>query len=111
MSRENKRNFDKAAAQWDANPGQVKLANKIADAIIREGSLEPTMNALDFGCGTGLVTLRLQPLLKSILGVDSSQGMLGALQRKINASGVANVWTRMVDFEKGDPWQALLISS
>ncbi len=36
MSIENKKDFDKEAAQWDANPGRVKLANQIADAIIRE---------------------------------------------------------------------------
>src|SRR5512135_1241451 len=101
MSEENKRDFNKEAEQWDANPGRVKLANEIADAVIREGSLERTMNVLDFGCGTGLVTLRLQPLVKSILGADSSQGMLGVLQGKIDALGVTNVRTRLVDFEKG----------
>ncbi len=101
MSKENKKDFNKEAEQWDANPGRVKLANEIADAIIREGSLERTMNVLDFGCGTGLVTLRLQPLVKSILGADSSQGMLGVLQGKIDALDLKNVRTRLVDFERG----------
>jgi tRNA (cmo5U34)-methyltransferase len=101
MCNENKKDFDKEAAQWDANPGRVKLANQIADAIIREGSLDRSMNALDFGCGTGLVTLRIQPLVKSILGVDSSQGMLNILQEKIGALGMKNVRTQLVDFEKG----------
>ncbi len=102
MSIENKKDFDKEAAQWDANPGRVKLANQIADAIIREGSLERSMNALDFGCGTGLVTLRIQPLVKSILGVDNSQGMLKTLQEKIRTLGVTNVRMQLIDFEKGD---------
>jgi tRNA (cmo5U34)-methyltransferase len=101
MCNENKKDFDKEAAQWDANPGRVKLANQIADAIIREGLLDRSMNALDFGCGTGLVTLRIQPLVKSILGVDSSQGMLNILQEKIGALGMKNVRTQLVDFEKG----------
>ena len=34
------------------------------------------MDALDFGCGTGLVTLKLQPFIHSITGVDGSQGMI-----------------------------------
>ncbi len=114
MGNEDKKDFDKEAAQWDANPGRVKLANQIADAIIREGSLERSMNALDFGCGTGLVTLRIQHLVKSILGVDSSQGMLNTLQEKISTLGVKNVRTQLVDFEKGVLVQGLfdfLVSS
>ena len=62
----------------------------------------PTMNGLDFGCGTGLVTLRLQPLVKNMVGVDSSREMLSALEGKIRSLGVTNVRTLLVDFEKGD---------
>jgi ubiquinone/menaquinone biosynthesis C-methylase UbiE len=102
MKPEEKKDFDKEAAQWDANPGRVKLANDIADAIIREAGPTSDMDALDFGCGTGLVTLRLQPLVRTILGVDSSKGMLGVLEEKIRAKGILNVRTRVVDFEKGD---------
>src|SRR6185369_2926675 len=76
--------------------------NDVADAIIREAGPAPGMDALDFGCGTGLVTLRLQPLVGSITGADSSPGMLGVLQEKIKARGLANVRTRLVDFESGE---------
>jgi ubiquinone/menaquinone biosynthesis C-methylase UbiE len=101
MKQEEKRDFDKEAAQWDANPGRVKLANEVADAIIRESAPSRDMDVLDFGCGTGLVTLRLQPLVRTILGVDSSQGMLGVLEGKIRAQKIANAQTRFIDFEKG----------
>ncbi len=74
MQPEEKKDFNKEAAQWDANPGRVKLANEVADAIIREAAPASNMDALDFGCGTGLVTLRLQPLVRTIIGVDSSAG-------------------------------------
>jgi ubiquinone/menaquinone biosynthesis C-methylase UbiE len=94
--------FDKEAAVWDANPGRVKLAHEVADAIIRE--LKPTqdLDVLDFGCGTGLVTLRLQPLVRSITGVDSSQGMLAVLQDKVKKQGLQNVHPHFVDFGSGD---------
>ncbi|MHB9074997.1 MAG: class I SAM-dependent DNA methyltransferase [Desulfobaccales bacterium] len=94
--------FDKEAAVWDANPGRVKLAHDVADAIIRE--LKPTqdLDVLDFGCGTGLVTLRLQPLVRSITGVDSSQGMLAVLQDKVKKQGLPNVHPRFDDFQSGD---------
>jgi 2-polyprenyl-3-methyl-5-hydroxy-6-metoxy-1,4-benzoquinol methylase len=101
MQPKEKKDFDKEASQWDANPGRVKLANDVADAIIRETAPSRDMDVLDFGCGTGLVTLRLQPLVKTILGVDSSAGMLGVLEEKIRTQGIKNARTRFVDFEKG----------
>lgn len=102
MKPEERKDFDKEAAQWDANPGRVKLANEVADAIIREAVPAHGMDALDFGCGTGLVTLRLQPFVRSITGADSSPGMLAVLESKVKSQGLANVRTRLVDFEKGE---------
>src|SRR5512142_877659 len=89
------------AKQWAAKPGLVKRAGEVADAIIREAAPAAGMDALDFGCGTGLVTLRLQPLVRSITGADSSKGMLAVLEDKTKSQGLANVRTRLVDFEKG----------
>jgi len=100
--KDEKRDFNKEAGKWDENPGRVKLANEVADSMIREASPKRDMDVLDFGCGTGLVTLRLQPLVRTILGADSSEGMLAVLQGKIKENGVTNVQTRLVDFEKGD---------
>jgi len=96
-----KRDFDKEAAAWDENPGRVKLANDVADAIIREVQPTSVMDALDYGCGTGLVTLRLQPLVRTIVGADSSSGMLGMLTSKTAKQHLTNVQTRLVDFEHG----------
>jgi 2-polyprenyl-3-methyl-5-hydroxy-6-metoxy-1,4-benzoquinol methylase len=99
---EERKDFDKEAAAWDADPGRVKLANDVADAIIRESGPNGTMDVLDFGCGTGLVTLRLQPFVKSITGADSSKGMLGVLESKVRSQGISNVRTQFVDFEQGE---------
>jgi ubiquinone/menaquinone biosynthesis C-methylase UbiE len=96
------RDFNKDAAQWDADPGRVKLAHEVADAIIREAKPSRNMDALDFGCGTGLVTLKLQPLVRTILGADSSQGMLDILEEKIRTRGIANARTCLVDYENRD---------
>ncbi len=98
---EQRKDFDIEAAQWDANPGRVKLADDVADAIVREAAPSRDMDVLDYGCGTGLVTLRLQPKVRTITGADSSQGMLGVLQGKVRSRGLTNVQTRLVDFEKG----------
>ena len=93
--------FEKEAAVWDEEPRRVKLANDVAAAIIRE--IKPTrdLDALDFGCGTGLVTLRLQPLVRSITGVDSSPGMLAVFRDKVQKQGLTNVHPQLVDLEQG----------
>ena len=58
--------------------------------------------AVDFGCGTGLVTLQLAPFLRSMTGVDSSPGMLDRLNRKIIHAGFSNVRTELCDVTSGD---------
>jgi len=97
-----KRDFNKVAATWDENPGRLKLANDVADAIIAGIPLTREMDVLDFGCGTGLLTLRLQPLVRSVTGVDSSRGMLDMLDAKVRTLGVANVSTKLRDLDQGD---------
>ena len=85
------RNFDQAAASWDEKPERVQLAREIGETILREVPITAAMNALDFGCGTGLLTLQLQPHVRTIIGADSSQGMLNVLNAKIAAAGLNNV--------------------
>lgn len=98
----NPRDFNKAAGSWDEVPGRVKMAREIAQAIIDTGLLAGNMEAMDFGCGTGLLTLALQPLVHSITGVDSSTGMLEVLQQKVSSQNLTNVQTRCLDVEQGD---------
>jgi len=91
------RDFDKEAATWDENPGRVKMANNVANTILDAISLKNTMKVLDFGCGTGLLTLRLQPFVASITAVDSSAGMLEVLNRKIESQNITNITTEHLD--------------
>lgn len=97
-----KRDFDKEAASWDEKPARIKLTNDIAQAISEHVVLTGDMDVLDFGCGTGLLTLRLQPFVHSVTGVDSSPGMLRMLKAKTDAMNLQNVRTLLVDLEKGD---------
>jgi 2-polyprenyl-3-methyl-5-hydroxy-6-metoxy-1,4-benzoquinol methylase len=88
--------------QWDEEPRRVKLAGEIASAIQAHIHLSPEWDALDIGCGTGLVTLQLASSLRSITGADSSPGMLERLTAKIQQSGSANVHTELCDLAGGD---------
>ncbi|SRR6266568_2079999 len=95
------RDFDAAALNWDEEPRRVKLAGEISDSILKSLPLSQEWDALDFGCGTGLVTLQLAPALRSITGVDSSSGMIDRLDTKIRQSGYSNVRAELCDIDKG----------
>lgn len=97
-----KRDFDKEAASWDENPVRVKLSNDIAHAISEQIALNPEMNIMDFGCGTGLLALRLRPFVRSVTGVDSSQGMLDKFNAKIAKLKLDKVSALHIDLDKGD---------
>jgi len=97
-----RRDFDKEATTWDEVPARIKLANDIAAAISNEILLTSNMDVLDFGCGTGLLTLQLQPVVHSITGVDSSRGMIDVLKAKIDRRNLSNINTQFLDIEKGD---------
>ena len=55
---------------------------------MREVKLSPDMDLLDFGCGTGLISLHLQPHVRSLWGVDTSSGMLEVFQGKLKDRGI-----------------------
>ncbi|HPO16828.1 MAG TPA: class I SAM-dependent methyltransferase [Candidatus Hydrogenedentes bacterium] len=97
-----KRNFDIEAAAWDEEPRRVQLANDLFHAINNGVVLTPSMNALDFGCGTGLVTLLLAERTGHVTGVDSSQGMLEVLNAKIQSRQIGNVMAYKADMHLGN---------
>jgi 2-polyprenyl-3-methyl-5-hydroxy-6-metoxy-1,4-benzoquinol methylase len=97
-----KRNFDHEASAWDENPVRVKLSDDIASALRREITFTKNMDVLDYGCGTGLITLRIQPFVNTVTGVDSSEGMLNVLNDKISRQNLTNVSTRHLDMEAGE---------
>lgn len=79
--------FDARAASWDDDPSKVERARAIAEAIRREVPLAPSMVALEYGAGTGLVGFMLRPLLADVTLADLSEGMLAVASAKIAAAG------------------------
>lgn len=83
--------FDQKAAQWDAKLVRVERARAMAAAIRAAVPLSPGMTALEYGCGTGLVSFELQSQLGHITLADSSSGMLAVVREKIAASQAQNL--------------------
>lgn len=94
--------FDTRAQTWDDDPRRVWQTAEIFTAIERQVSFRPDWSALDYGAGTGLLTLALAPRVRQVLAVDSSRGMLDALAHKLQARQISNVEILCSDFAK-DP--------
>ena len=84
-------NFDERARGWDSDPKKVERALAVADAIRKAFPLSEDMKALEYGCGTGLLSFALQPYLGQITLADTSQGMLDVLREKIARSGATTM--------------------
>ena len=48
--------FDKIAKEWDISDVRTALSENIANTLIENINLEKSMNIMDFGAGTGLLT-------------------------------------------------------
>lgn len=91
--------FDEAASTWDSEPRRIALMKAVGEAILREARPAPDMDVLDYGCGTGLVSLFLLPHVGSVTGADNSPGMLDVLREKTARGGIRNMSVIPLDLE------------
>lgn len=92
--------FDQAAASWDDNPVRRALMAAVAEAIFRQVRPSSSMNVLDYGCGTGLISFCLAPHVATVTAADSSAGMLAVLRQKIDQSGLRTIRAVQLDLER-----------
>jgi ubiquinone/menaquinone biosynthesis C-methylase UbiE len=75
--------FDARAATWDDDPAKAERAKAVAEAIVHRVSLSRAMNAMEYGCGTGLLSFMLRSRLGQVTLADVSDGMLAVAAGKI----------------------------
>lgn len=75
--------FDDKALNWDKDPQKIERASIIANGIREIIKPDGTSNALEFGCGTGMLSYFLRNDFKSITLMDTSKGMLEVLEKRI----------------------------
>lgn len=104
--------FDLAARTWD-NDKRAERANRIAAEIGRHIP-EGRKSAMEFGCGTGLLSFFLADTFDEITLIDSSRGMIEVLTEKISGAAVKNMvplWIDLTDEEyAGKKFDALYSS-
>ncbi|HYE11880.1 MAG TPA: class I SAM-dependent methyltransferase [Patescibacteria group bacterium] len=90
--------FEMIANIYDTSE-RVQIAKASSDAIRKYLVEAKSKDAIDFGCGTGLVGMDLLNEFKSILFLDTSQNMINQVKQKIFDANIHNASTLCFDFE------------
>ncbi|HEY5561539.1 MAG TPA: class I SAM-dependent methyltransferase [Clostridiaceae bacterium] len=88
--------FDDYAKTWDTDK-RIERAKIIAKEISNSIDVDKNCCAMEFGCGTGLISFNLYDKFRRIALVDSSKGMLDILNSKIDKYKVTNMETYNLD--------------
>ncbi len=94
--------FDQQAKEWDNDPKKTERAITIAKEMTDFIQPNNTMNAFEFGCGTGLLSYQLKDSFKTITLADTSEGMIKVLQEKIANENIHNFKPLLVDLLEED---------
>ncbi|EKQ51491.1 MULTISPECIES: class I SAM-dependent methyltransferase [unclassified Clostridium] len=93
--------FDEYAKNWDTEK-RIKRAKVVAEEIIKSISDNENKSAMEFGCGTGLVSFNIYDKFNKVTLIDSSQGMIDILNSKINTYKIDNMVGQHLDIVNGD---------
>lgn len=93
-------NWDEHAKNWDREePVRFYADQAFATLIEHVNVLDnewKSKRILDFGCGTGLLSEKLAPLVSDVIATDTSQNMIDVLRRK-EISNVTAICTDIID--------------
>lgn len=78
--------FNQAAGGWDKGDMRQTIAHSVFQTISSRISLLNNMNIMDFGAGTGLLSFKIAPMVKKVVGIDLSDKMLEQLESKNSES-------------------------
>jgi len=91
--------FDNYAKNWDTET-RIERAKIISNEISNSIDADNKYSAMEFGCGTGLVSFNIHDKFKSITLVDSSKGMIDILNAKIDQYKVTNMFPYHLDISR-----------
>jgi ubiquinone/menaquinone biosynthesis C-methylase UbiE len=93
--------FDARARTWDEDASKGERAQRLAEAIAFRVPSLAGKTVLEYGAGTGLLGLALQPLVAEVTLADSSREMLAVAREKIASRGIRNARTLHLDLAAG----------
>ena len=97
LAEKNAEHFDQQAATWDAKPHVTKLAQEAGAAVPDLVPLTSSTVAVEFGCGTGILSETIAPKVGRIVGVDTSPEMVNVYNNKAKTKGMSNMTAVCLD--------------
>ncbi|HUZ21278.1 MAG TPA: methyltransferase domain-containing protein [Acidimicrobiales bacterium] len=94
--------WTRRAVSWDHGAGNNPGLVKVVERVLAEAGPTPGSRVVDLGCGSGQLTLKIAPLVGSVLAVDVSQAMIDLLAANARQAGVDNVEGRALPIEHLD---------
>lgn len=94
--------FDDYAKTWDTDK-RIERAKVVAKEISNSINIDKKYSAMEFGCGTGLVSFNLYDKFNNITLIDSSIGMIDILNSKIEEYQVENMVPYHLDISNEEP--------
>ncbi|NOH82766.1 methyltransferase domain-containing protein [Vibrio sp. 03-59-1] len=73
--------WDEYAVNWEKDQATGQFSQSVFNELEKLINLED-VRVLDFGCGTGLLSQKLSPLVKDIVAIDGSEAMVEELDKK-----------------------------
>ncbi|GLC90308.1 class I SAM-dependent methyltransferase [Lysinibacillus piscis] len=90
--------FERIASSYDTNE-RAEIAKIAANAIRAQLIDASTKDAIDFGCGTGLIGMHMLNDFKSVLFLDAAQNMVDQIQHKITEFNIQHAHTLCLNIE------------
>lgn len=76
--------FNAEAAAWDSNPFVHAMSHQAFLALRKSApGLGTSTNVLEIGCGTGLLSMEVAPVVNRLVAVDAATSMIDVLKTKL----------------------------
>ncbi len=92
--------FDNVAQNWDQNQIHIKRTQAIAEELNKIITSKEKQSALEFGAGTGLLSISLRDLFSEITLMDSSSEMVRIATEKLAKENINHLKPIFFDLEK-----------
>jgi len=85
--------FNQAAAEWDVNQERRRRSEEIARLVGERLALDKSLKLLEFGSGTGVISLLLARSVGEVVAADTAEEMLKVARDKAASMAVTNFST------------------
>jgi len=94
--------FDAKAREWDKDKMHIDRAEAIASELAQMVPIQPSMKALEYGAGTGLLSFLLKDRFSEITLMDNSSEMIKVCMEKIEYHQTKHIFPICFDLEHKD---------